>query len=499
MSWDRTSPPDPRRWLSLAVLLLAAFMNLVDVTIVNVALPSIQNGLGASYAQAQWVVAGYILTFALGLIPGGRLGDIVGRKRMFMVGVAGFTLASTLCGLTPNPEVLVAARVLQGLMAAAMVPQVLAIIQVSFPPKEWGAAFGLFGAAAGLATVTGPIVGGLLISADLFDLTWRPIFLVNVPVGLITLLAATVLVRESRSPEATSLDLTGVGLVTVGLLLLIYPLVQGRDLGWPTWTLVSMVTAVLVLGLFAVWERRKALANSVPLVSPRLFKQRAFVAGLLITLIFFSGITGFFLVIAVYLQDGLGFTALSSGLTIVPFSVGVFAASTASAMLAPRFGRRVLSAGTLLLAIGMAGMILTLQLYGSAVTSWELLPALLVAGVGMGLVVAPLFDFILTGVDGRDAGSASGVLNAVQQVGNAVGVAIIGVIFFGALGGQGALGAGAVADQDAVAQTFTLAMQRAVGYDIAVFLVCFGLIFLLPKRVHGNETAWQAPTASQEV
>ena len=497
MSRERANLPDPRRWLSLAVLLLAAFMNLVDVTIVNVALPSIQTGLNASYAQAQWIVAGYILTFALGLIPGGRLGDIVGRKRMFLGGVAGFTLASTLCGLAPNPTILVTARVLQGLMAAAMVPQVLAIIQVSFPPKEWGTAFGFFGAAAGLATVTGPIVGGLLISANLFDLAWRPIFLVNVPVGLLALLAATALISESRSPEATSLDLPGVGLVTVGLLLLVYPLVQGRDLGWPRWAFLSMSAAVLVLGLFALWEKRKARIDEPPLVSPSLFKQRAFVAGLLITLIFFSGITGFFLVIAVYLQDGLGFTALRSGLTIVPFSVGVFAASTASAALAPRFGRGVLSAGTLLLAAGMAGIMWTLQRYGVDVTSWEFLPALLVAGVGMGLVVAPLFDFILTGVDGRDAGIASGVLNAVQQVGNAVGVAIIGVVFFGTIGGQGVSGA-STPNQETLAQTFTLAMQWAVGYDVVVFIVCFGLIFLLPKRVHRDEAAWQA-TLPQEV
>lgn len=472
---------DSKRWLALAVLLLAAFMNLIDVTIVNVALPTIQQGLGASYAQAQWVVAGYILTFALGLITGGRIGDIYGHKCMFLLGTAGFTLASVACGIAPNSEMLIGARIFQGLMGAVMVPQVLSIIQVTFPPKEWGTALGMFGAAAGLATVIGPLAGGLLIGADLFGLDWRPIFLVNLPIGLLALIGAVGVVQESRASEGARLDWVGVVIVTGGLLLLVYPLVQGQDLGWPSWSFASLAATVPTLALFGVWERHKAQRDGFPLVTPGLFGQRAFVVGLIITLIFFSGIAGFFMVFAIYLQTGLGFTALQTGLTVAPFSVGVFIASTASAHFAPRFGRRVLSVGALLLAAGMGGMIVIIQQRGPVIGSWELLPALLACGVGMGLVVAPLFDFILAGVHHRDAGAASGVLNTVQQVGNAVGVALIGIMFFGLLTRQTGLVA---ITPETVEQNFTYAIQGAIWYEVAIFLTCFGLIFLLPQQVH---------------
>ncbi|MDQ3865120.1 MAG: MFS transporter [Actinomycetota bacterium] len=438
---------DPRRWMALIVLLFAAVLDLVDVTIVNVALPTIQRDLGASYEAVQWVLAGYTLAFALGLITGGRLGDIYGRKRVFLVGVAGFALGSTLCGLAPTPEVLVASRVLQGAMAAVMIPQVVSIIQATFPPGQRGAAFGAYGAVAGLASAAGPLIGGLLIRADLMGLGWRPIFLVNVPVGLFALIAAALVVRESRSEHPLRLDLAGVAIVTVGLLLLVFPLVEGRNLGWPAWTFASMGASVPILAAFALWERHKAVKDGSPLVPPGLFGERAFVAGLLVNLIFFLGVGSFFLVLALHLQIGLGFTPLHAGLTILPFSLGGVVASGISVQLAPKVGRRVLAAGALLMAMGMAGLIFAFSLFGTETGTWKMLPALLVAGFGMGLILPPLADVILAGVPSDDAGAASGVLSSTNQLGNAVGVAIAGVIFFGLLASQASASAAAVAPQ----------------------------------------------------
>src|SRR5262245_53475681 len=240
---------DPRRWLTLVILLLAAFMNLLDVSIVNIAVPSIQRDLGASYADVQWALAGFTLAYALVLITGGRLGDIFGRKRLFLIGVAGFTVMSALCGAAQSPGQLIAFRVVQGAMGGIMIPQVLAVIQVTFPPAERIKALAGFGVTAGLGTVSGPLLGGLLIQSNLFGWDWRPIFLINVPVGIFALAASAVLVRESRAPSPPKLDPVGVVLITVALLLL-YPLVQGRQLGWPAWSFVSMAASAPAFAAF---------------------------------------------------------------------------------------------------------------------------------------------------------------------------------------------------------------------------------------------------------
>jgi EmrB/QacA subfamily drug resistance transporter len=552
---------DPRRWVALVVVLIAAFMQLVDISIVNVAIPSIQRDLDATYSQIQWVLAGYQLAFAVTLITGGRLGDIFGRKRLFIIGMAGFTIASALCGLAQSPGMLIGSRVLQGLMGAIMFPQTLSVIQVTFPPRERGTAFGMFGATIGLATITGPLVGGLLINGDVFGLEWRPIFLVNVPIGVIALVAAARLLQESRAPDAIRPDLVGVGIVSAGLLLLVYPLVQGRELDWPPWTFLAMAAAVPVLAVFAAWERRKKAADGSPLVDLGLFRQRAFVAGLLVAGIFFMGIPAFFLTFTLWLQIGLGFTALHAGLTAIPFAVGSALASTASVRLAPRLGRRILSLGTLLITIGMAGVIATVDRYGGATHSWQLIPALAVCGLGLGSVIAPLVNVVLAGIRGQDAGSASGVLTTVQQVGGAVGVALIGVIFFGLLGSHaGAVGAdlapglehslessgvpaavsrqvvagfetcfedrSAAKDPSAVPascqraqaqsgsqpqvgrvvaatadsarrQNFSDVLQRTLLFEVAVFLTCFLLVFLLPPtRGRTLEAVVEAPAVA---
>ena len=342
---------DPRRWLTLAILLLAAFMNLLDVSIVNIAIPSIQRDLNASYADVQWALAGYTLAYALVLITGGRLGDMFGRKRLFLIGVTGFTIMSALCGAAQSPGMLIACRVVQGAMGAIMVPQVLAVIQVIFPPRERIKALAGFGITAGLGTVSGPLLGGLLIQHNLFGLGWRPIFLINVPVGIIAVIASAVLVRESRAPHPPKLDPVGVVLISAALLLLLYPLVEGRQLGWPTWTLVSMAASAPV---FAAVHRLRAdqdppgrLAAGAAEPVPRARVQRR---AWPIAVAFFLGIASFALVLTLFLQIGLGFTPLHAGLTFLPFSVGVLVSSGVAARLAPRFGRGVTMAGALIIA-----------------------------------------------------------------------------------------------------------------------------------------------------
>jgi EmrB/QacA subfamily drug resistance transporter len=438
---------DPRRWLTLVVLLLAAFMNLLDISIVNIAIPSIQRDLHASYADVQWALAGYTLAYALVLITGGRLGDTFGRKRLFLIGVIGFTLMSALCGAAQSPGMLIASRVAQGVFGAIMIPQVLAVIQVIFPAAERIKALAAFGVTAGLGTVSGPLLGGLLTQHDLFGLNWRPIFLINVPVGILALAASAVLVRESRAPRPPRLDPVGVTLISAALLLVLYPLVQGRQLGWPAWTFVSMAAAAPVLAIFVAYERVKDRRDGSPLVQLGLFRQRAFAVGITIAVTFFLGVTSFALILTLFLQIGLGFGPLHAGLTFLPFSGGVLIASGLAARLAPKFGRGVTMAGALVMAGGMAGLIATVHHFGGAVTTWDMVPALLVAGLGMGTVLAPLADILLADVRPQDAGSASGVFNTSLQLGASVGVAVIGVIFFGLLGSQSAPAAASVSPQ----------------------------------------------------
>ena len=439
--------PDPRRWLTLAVLLLAAFMNLLDISIVNIAIPSIQRDLHASYADVQWALAGYTLAYALVLITGGRLGDTFGRKRMFLIGVIGFTLMSALCGAAQSPGMLIACRIAQGALGAIMIPQVLSVIQVIFPAAERIKALAAFGVTAGLGTVSGPLLGGLLTQHNLLGLEWRPIFLINVPVGILAVAASAVLVRESRAPRPPRLDPGGVALISAALLLLLYPLVQGRQLDWPAWTFVSMAASVPMFGLFIAYERAKDRRDGSPLVPLSLFRRRSFAVGIAIAVTFFLGVTSFALILTLFLQVGLGFQPLHAGLTFLPFSGGVLIASGAAARLAPRFGRGVTMTGAVVMAAGMVALIATVHHYGGTVTTWEMVPALIVAGLGMGAVLAPLADILLAGVDHQDAGSASGIFNTSLQLGASVGVAVIGVIFFGLLGTQSGPAAAAVTPQ----------------------------------------------------
>ena len=427
-----SSDLDPRRWLALASVMTALFMVLLDVSIVNVAIPAIRSNLAANNADIQFVIAGYGLAYAVLLITGGRLGDIFGRKRLFIIGMSGFVLASALCGLAQSAIMLDLSRVLQGAMAAMMYPQVLSVIQVTFPPQERARVFGLVGAVIGIATITGPLAGGLIIRNDITGGSWRWIFLVNLPIGIAALIAATRLITESRAPNATRLDLGGVVLATAGILLLVYPLVEGQVAGWPAWTFICMALSPVMLLLFILYERSLP-STRFPLVQLSLFRIRSFSVGVGISAVFIAGIPAFFFTFSLMLQVGLGFSALNAGLTTIPWSLASAIASAMSARVAPRLGKWTIAIGSSLLVIGMFGVILTLNLQGTNVTGWDLIPSFIISGLGLGTVIAPLLNIILAGVPGRDAGSASGVLTTFQQLGGAIGVAIVGVVFFGLL------------------------------------------------------------------
>src|SRR3954447_9953533 len=282
----------PRRWLVLALVLAVECMDLLDGTIVNVAAPSIRADLRSSLSALQWIAAGYALTFAVGLVTGGRLGDIFGRKRLFLLGVAGFTAASALCGAARSTEMLIACRLVQGAFAALMIPQGFGIIRAAFPPDELQKAFGLFGPVIGLSAVLGPVIGGVLTDAA----DWRWIFLVNVPLGIAALIGGRRLLPESRADDPPALDLPGAALVTVAAGLLVYPLIQGREAGWPAWTLVSMGAAAGTLAVFVLVERARERRGVSALVTMSLFRKRAFSAGLATIVVFFAGMIGLMLV-----------------------------------------------------------------------------------------------------------------------------------------------------------------------------------------------------------
>ncbi|MEV0678756.1 MFS transporter [Actinosynnema sp. NPDC050436] len=411
------------RW-ALAAMLAAAAMDLVDTTIVAVAAPAIRADLGASAAEVEWAVAGYALAFGVGLVAGARVGDRYGRRPVFLAGVAAFVVASAACGLAPDPAVLVGARVVQGLAAALMIPQVLTVIQVSVPPARRAGAFAAYGVTAAVGTVSGPLLGGLLVEADLLGLGWRPVFLVNVPVGVVAFLVAAVAVPDSRAPRAERLDVPGTLLLTAGVVAVLHPLVHGPQHGWPWWTVALPVGSVAVFAAFVAWQRG---ARS-PLVPLSLFRQRGFVGGACAQVALYAGVTGFFLVLALELQTVHGFSALRTGVTFVAWSAGVAVASGFSGPLAARFGRRLPAAGALVLCLGMAALLLAT---GSVHGGWGLAPGLVVAGVGMGLVAPTLVEVSLREVGVEHAGTASGVVATAGQLGGALGVAGLGAVYLG--------------------------------------------------------------------
>ncbi|CAC44196.1 MULTISPECIES: MFS transporter [Streptomyces] len=430
-------PPYARRWAALGVILGAEIMDLLDGTVMNVAAPAVRADLGGSLSVIQWITVGYTLAFAVLLVVGGRLGDIYGRKRMFVVGAVGFTAASVLCSVAAGPEMLTAARFLQGGLGALMIPQGLGLIKQMFPPKETAAAFGAFGPAIGLGAVLGPIVAGFLVDADLFGTGWRSVFLINLPIGVAVIVGAVLLLPEGKAPVRPKFDVVGMALVTSGLTLLIFPLVQGRERGWPAWAFVLMLAGAAVLVGFVAHELRQERRGGATLIELSLLRRSRYAAGLAVALVFFTGVSGMSLLLALHLQIGLGFSPTRAALTMTPWSVFlVVGAILTGAVLGSKFGRKALHGGLVVLALGVLIMLLTIGDQAGGLTSWELVPGIAVAGLGMGIMIGLLFDIALADVDKQEAGTASGVLTAVQQLGFTVGVAVLGTLFFGLLGSQ---------------------------------------------------------------
>jgi EmrB/QacA subfamily drug resistance transporter len=418
-----------RRWLGLAVVLTGAFIAMLDTFIVNVAVPSIRADLHASYADGELVIAGYTLTYAIGQITGGRLGDRYGRRFLFTIGLAGFTLASALCALAPSPAVLVVGRLWQGAAAALLTPQVLAIIRVAFPEgRPRARAFAVMGVVVGLASVLGQILGGLVVGANLWGLTWRPVFLINLPIGAAALVATPMLVPESRSERAARLDRSGAVLSTAGLFLLVFPLIEGQQDGWPAWTLAMLAVSAVVLAMFVADQARKTARDRAPLLDTGLFAQRAFSLGAAAVFAFSATMPPLYLAFTVLVQTGYGASPFTAALYFAPLALAFSVTSFAAGHLTRSGTRPVLLTGVLLNVAG-AGIILVVCLAAPGTGPAILIPALVVIGAGEGLFLTPIFNAVLSGVADHHVGAASGALSTMQRLGNAVGLAVLEIPF----------------------------------------------------------------------
>jgi len=455
---------DRRRWLALPALLTGAFLPVLDFNVVNLALPAIRKDLGATSGELQFVISAYAATYAVFLITGGRLGDWLGRKPMFMLGTVGFVLASVLCGIARSPGVLIAARILQGLAATVMAPQVLASIRVLFPSEEQGKALALYGATFGLANIAGQLLGGVLVSWQPWGLPWQAIFLLNVPLGLLALVGSLLFLENSSANRPQNLDAGGVILLSVMLGSLVFPLVEGREKGWPVWMVALLALSAPTLIAFIRFERRLAGRGGSPLVDISLFRQHGFAIGVAMALLFYT-VSAFYLIFSVYLQGGLRLTPLEAGLRTLPFGTGYFLASLASAGLMQRLGPRALTLGFVLQVSGFGTVALTV----AGVLPDCLTPGLFVAGMGFGVVMPSVIKAVVGVIDQHHAGLASGILISTLQIGAALGVAVIGDVFFRILDvGQGLV-------------SYSRAFTVALGCNVAL-LLAGGLLSLWLKE-----------------
>jgi EmrB/QacA subfamily drug resistance transporter len=465
------------RTAALLAVLLATFMDLMDVTILFVVLPTITTDLGASPAAAEWASVGYTLALALTLITGARVGDRVGYKNAFLGGMAGFILASALCGLAVSPEMLVAARVFQGLFAAVMVPQVLSLIQVMYAPAERGPAMAAYSTLTPLASAVGVVLGPVLMEWDIAGAGWRLVFLVNVVVGAVVLPLAWRLLPTGQGASSGRFDFAGVGLSALGTLLILYPLVTSADRGtWPWWATATAVGGLLVLAIFVRYQISVAKRGGEPLIRISLFRTRSLTGGLVVQLLYLSATIGFFLVFLQFLQRGLAFSPLSSGLMLVPWSIVVALLAGASAtVLLPRIGRYTIFLGLFVNAVGFIWLAVVAQ-NATLDTGWvQLLPGVLIGAVGMGLVTAPVAVLTLSELAPEDAGAGSGLFNTFSQLGSSVGVALIGTLFF-ITAGRGP------SNTDASATSlFGDALGASLWAAVGLLAVAFVAAWLLPR------------------
>ena len=432
LGMSETAPaPYQHRWLVLTVVLIAEIMDLLDSTIVNVAGPTLAEKLNASSTDLQWVIGGYALALGSGLILGGRLGDRFGGRTMFIFGLAGFTLASLLCAVAPNVGLLIMFRFIQGFLGAMLLPQGFGLIREAFPPQEFGKAFAAYGPAFGLGGILGPIIGGFIIQANLFDLGWRAVFLVNLPIGIAAVILAWRFVPKSYADKSLKIDIWGALMVILASGMLVYPLIKGQEAGWPAWTWAMLVGALVVFFLFSRMERAAAKRGHTTLIDPSIFSKRAYTLGLSGLALYFAGFTGVYLILTLFVQFGQHFTSAEAGLANIPIALGsAIGGGISGGFLAEKIGGRItLQLGGAVQLVGVIVLWLSLP-NATNFSIWQIVPGLVISGIGTGLIAAPLFGTILASVEGKQSGSASGVMSAVQSVFSSVGVALFGTVFF---------------------------------------------------------------------
>ena len=427
-----TRPAKPP-WAALMIMATAAFMDLLDGTIVEVALPSMQRGLHLGDADLQWAVSSYTLAFALLLMTGARAGDRAGRRRCFLAGLAAFIAASAAAGAAQSGGMLIGFRTVQGGAAAFMLPQVLTFIQAEFGGQDKSKAFAVYGMVLALAGAAGPLLGGILLNVDIAGLGWRAIFLINVPVGAAALAAGLRLIPDAPADRSRQLSTPSVAILTLALVAMFYPLIEGRELGWPAWAFAMLGISVPLLAVFTFMQLRLARSGRSPMVDFTLFRSSGTSAGLAVALIFF-GATTFFFILTLYLQSGLGYSPLRTGISFTPFSAGIIVGSAGAAPLGQRFGRAAVGAGTLAMTATIGSMIALVSHYGGGLHAWQLAPSLAVAGIAFGIVSGMLADLVLSHVPARLSADASGVVNTVTEFGSVLAIAVAGGIYFAGLG-----------------------------------------------------------------
>ncbi|MFE9323624.1 MFS transporter [Nocardia sp. NPDC052278] len=458
-------------WMTMSIVLSAMFMAVLDSFIVVVADPSIVADLRASAGDVQWVLAGYQLSYAVFIITATRLADMYGRKRIFLLGVALFTLSSVACALSPNADSLIAARVIQGLGAALMVPQVFAYVTALVPEAKRHSVYGVVGIVIGMATIGGQVIGGLLIGANLFDSGWRLVFWVNVPIGIVMFLLAVRYVPQTSSPATRKLDMPGVLALSAALFFLVLPLIQGQQAGWPWWVWACFAGSAVAFGLFVAIERGLERRGEDPLVPLTLFSQRSFSLGIILVIALYALIYSYYLALSVTLQQGLDMSALGAGLVYTPAATAFFVFSMVASRIIPKYGRRVLEVGAIILAVGYLATGLLL-VSGPRITPLLVIPTLILQSVGGGLVITPALNTVLSRVEPESVGVASGALSTAQQCGGALGVAVIGAVYFSSFHPAEVGRVAAAGHAFAVASFGTFVIAVVAGI----------IVFLLPKR-----------------
>lgn len=452
--------------VGLLALLTGGFVTMFDLFVVNLAIPAIREELDAGLAQMGYVIAAYQLSFGVLLIAGGRLGDRYGRRRVYRLGMLGFAATSTLCALAWSAEVLIVARLMQGATAALLLPQVYALIRVSYGEEQRRRVFGLLGMTLGVAAISGQIVGGLLVKADVLGLGWRLVFLVNLPIGLGVALCCRAIV-ESQLTRKVALDGIGTLIASVGLCLLLVALMEGPASAWAGDSLIALLAAVPVLVGFVVYERRLARRGGAPAIDFELFRGRVFGAGSLVVLLIYSTSSSFFLCMALLLQSGLGFDPLVAGLTFVPANLAFAVTSLAAPRLVRRFGNSTIGWGIVLYALAIGVLSGLVHARGATITPWELLPALCLFGAGQAMAMTPLINLVIGDVAESRAGMAAALVSTLQQFGGALGVAVVGMVFIGLLG--------AASSAEHYVRAFSAALLLNVGTALAAALLTFWL------------------------